>query len=488
MTRKADFGAAVREDPTGQVKGKAVTAPLPAHEELQRRLDSLVVEYGVPGAVVGLLRGGEQLVTASGVTRLGGGRAVADDTVFLIASITKVWTATLVMQLVDEGLVRLDAPIAEHLNPRLELADSAVAQTVTVQQLLSHTGGFFGDAVELDLWDDDAVELNVAAYHDLVQLHRPGTLFSYSNSGYVVLGRLVECVTGMTWDEALRVRLTDPLGLASTSTLPTETMTHPLAVGHQVAMPGSPGLIPVTRWLDPRSSGPCGGTLATTASDLLAFAQLHLRDGISPTGAQLLSTASAQAMREPQIDQPDPSTSPAWGLGWAIENLEPRVVGHLGSTCGQQSRLLVIPPHNLAICVIANGDIQGMGDRLVNELLRELTGISLPATPSPSDGGFDPATYAGRYWISDDATVDVREARGGLEASFTTTGAWAAFHGDFTTRMIYAGGTTFLMDMPPLEKPVTATFLHENGPEGKATHLACQLRVAPRIPTESTPS
>ncbi|MFE3205863.1 serine hydrolase domain-containing protein [Embleya sp. NPDC059237] len=454
--------------------------PMVDRRDLQQRLDDLAHQYRVPGAAAGVLVGGRVEVVATGIAKLGTSVPVTTDSVFLLASLTKVWTATLVLQLVDEGLVDLSLPVNHYLKPSLRLASEEVARTVTVGQLLSHSGGFFGDAAEPNIRSDDAVEKIVDSYRDLVQLHRPGALFSYSNSGYNVLGRLVECVTGSTWDDALRTRLIEPLGLGSTSTLPEETMTRPLVVGHVPAAPGSHDLAPVSTWLDPRTSGPCGGTLAATPADLLAFARHHLENGLAPSGARLMSAETTRSMREPHIVQPDPSRGPAWGWGWSIEHLEPRVVGHIGSTCGQQSRLVLAPDHGVAICVMASGDVQGMGDKLVSELLEQLVGVGLPATPDPVEADVDVTPYVGRFRMSDEATIDVRAEASGLVASFTTSGRWADFHGDFSTTMTYAGGTTFLMTMPPVTDPVAATFLWEDGADGPATHLASQMRVAPR--------
>ena len=458
---------------------------MPDRHHLQTRLDHLAGEYGVVAATAGVLVGDEVEVVATGVVRKGSTVPVTTESAFLIASITKVWTATLVMQLVDEGLVDLDAPVAAYLDPPLRLHDDETARTVTVAQLLCHAGGFLGDAEEPGFRDDDAVARIVDSYADLVQLHRPGALFSYSNSGYIVLGRVVECVTGSTWDEALKTRLVEPLGLTGASTLPEETMTRPLAVGHTTAGPTSSELVPVSAWHDPRGSGPCGGTLATTAADLLAFAHFHLRDGLTSSGQRLMSTEAVRDMREPHIAQPDPATSRAWGWGWAIESLDPRIVGHIGSACGQQSRLIVLPDAAMAICVLATGDVQGMVDDLVAELLDATIGLSLPSTPEPVHDDVDVAPFVGTYWFSDEATIDVAAVPGGLQATFTTSGKWADFHGDFTTPMTYAGGTTFLMTMPPLTKPVTATFVREGNGKGPATHLASQLRLAPRMPDPS---
>jgi CubicO group peptidase (beta-lactamase class C family) len=459
-----------------------VTSTILDSRRLQQLVDRLAFNHGVPGAVVGVSIGDLRVVVATGVARLGGNVAVTPETVFLIASVTKVWTATLVLQLADEGLIDLDSPVNRYLAPQLRLRDQHAADSVTVAQLLCHSGGFLGDPAEPDFRDDDAVERLLEGYAELEQVHTPGTLFSYSNSGYNVLGRLVECVTGMTWDEALRTRLIDPLGLEHTSTLPEETMTRPLAVGHRTMGPGSLELTPVSRWLDPRSTGPCGSTLATTAGDLLDFVQHHLADGMAPSGLRLMSEDAAQAMRVPRIVQPDPSRGPAWGWGWEVVSESPLVVGHIGSASGQQSKVVAAPDRSLVIAVLTNGDAQGLfGEQVVGALLEELAGLALPTVPDAAGTVVDTTGFVGRYWFSHDATITVRHGSEGLEASFDTRGPWADFHGDFTAPLIYAGGSTFNVTMPPLTTPVTVTFVREDGQPGPATHLSTQMRMARRL-------
>lgn len=461
--------------------------------EVQRRLDESRARHGVPGATVGILLGDESLVCASGVTRLPDGPAVTPGTRFLIASITKLWTATLVMQLVDEGEVDLDTPANHYLDPPLRLADPEMARTVTVRHLLSHTGGFFGDAPEPAGRGDDAVRKVLEGYADLKAIHRPGTMFSYSNAGYNVLGRLVECLTGMTWDEALSERLLRPLGLNATSTVPEEVMVHSFAVGHEPKVVGGE-LSPVTTWLDPRGSGPCGGTLSTTAADLLAFARMHIRDGETADGRRVLSAESARAMRRPQIAQPDPSMSPAWGIGWSIERLsDPLVVEHGGNTCGQHSVLVAVPERDLALCVLTNGDGQILlRDDLVGGLMRDLVGIDRPRVPDIAlDPEVDPAPFVGSFSGGEDLRVDVSVADGQLSATFVTAGDIADQMPSFTTPLAYAGGTTYVLTLPGMTVPTAVTFVREGGDDTRdgedtavmaATHLALGLRLAPRRP------
>jgi CubicO group peptidase (beta-lactamase class C family) len=361
---------------------------------LAERLEELTTSLGVPGASVGVLVGDELTVCSAGVTKLGpDGAPITADTLFLIGSITKVWTATLVMQLLDDGRFELDEPVNNYLNPRLKLAEQTVADTVTIRQLLTHTGGFYGDADEPDYRGADAVERVVATYAELPQLHRIGTLFSYSNAGYNVLGRLVECLTGQTWDDAVRDRLITPLGLQRTETLPEKVMVSRVAVGHE-RLAGRTDLTPVSEWMSARGGGPCGSSLATTPAELLAFARMHLRGGLGPDGNRVLSAAAAAAMREPLVRMVDPTFGDAWGLGWEVPRAtDPVVIGHGGNTSGQESQLFLVPDRDLAICVLTNGDVTGrIRELLGDELLAQYAGVTVAHNPEPAPPGTAVAT------------------------------------------------------------------------------------------------
>src|SRR5215467_14257591 len=111
---------------------------------LQERLPTLLAEHKVPGAAVAVLAGGQVIDVAAGVLSKATGVEATVDSVFQVGSITKVWTTSLLMQLVDEGKLDLDNPIRRYL-PEFALADAEAAATITVRQLLSHTAGFEGD-------------------------------------------------------------------------------------------------------------------------------------------------------------------------------------------------------------------------------------------------------------------------------------------------------------------------------------------------------
>ncbi len=346
---------------------------------------SLVRKHGVPGASVAVLVDGQVTTGTAGVTSLGTGAAVDAETVFQIGSITKVWTATLVMQLVDDGLLDIDRPVRDVL-PALALGDAEAAATVSARHLLSHTGGFEGDIFTDTGRGDDAIERYVATLRDVPQLSPPGAAFSYNNAAFVVLGRLIEVLRGKPYDEVLLERIADPLALDRVSPSPYEAIVHRAAVGH-VTGPGEQ-LTPASTWALARSNAPSGSTLAMTPTDLLGLVRMHLADGVAPDGTRVLSPASVAAMRERQIDLPRlTGLGTSWGLGWELTDTDAGLVlGHDGGTIGQSSFLRVVPERGVAVALLTNGgDVSGLSTAVVGHLLAALAGVVLPSPPTPPD-------------------------------------------------------------------------------------------------------
>src|SRR4051812_15298954 len=173
---------------------------------LDEHFARIVKERAVPGASVAVLAQGQVLTAAGGVLSTATGVEVTTDAVFQIGSITKLWTSALVMQLVDDGLVDLDAPLRTYL-PEFAVADPAASAAITTRQLLCHVAGFEGDIFTDTGRGDDAIEKYIASIHGIPQLFAPGEVFSYNNTGFVVLGRLVEVLRGKPFDEVLVERL-----------------------------------------------------------------------------------------------------------------------------------------------------------------------------------------------------------------------------------------------------------------------------------------
>jgi CubicO group peptidase (beta-lactamase class C family) len=366
-------------------------------QDWDERLRLLADKHGVVGASLAVAHDGEVSTAATGVLNQRTGQPVTADGVFQIGSITKLFTAALVLQLVDEGLVDLDTPLVTYL-PELRVRDEQVTRSVTARHLLAHTSGIDGDLFLDTGRGDDAVEKYVAALADVGQVHPLGATMSYCNSGYAVLGRLVEVLRGQTWDAALRQRLLAPMGLSSAGTLAEEALLHAAAVGH-VPHPQTGDLVVTPQWAMYRGSGPAG-QLHMTATEVLALAHLA-SGGAMPDGTRLLSPESVERMLSPQVAVPDPWTlGTHWGLGWILNTWDGRAVfGHDGATLGQGALFRTVPDAGVSVALLTNG---GPARELWQDLATEVfasAGVEVPAVPAPRSDvpAFDASDYAGSY-------------------------------------------------------------------------------------------
>nr|WP_042188822.1 serine hydrolase [Kibdelosporangium sp. MJ126-NF4] len=395
----------------------------------QRRLDVLARRHGVPGAALGILRlrpgrEDELVEAATGVLNKDTGVPTTTDSLFQIGSVSKVWTASVVMQLVDEGLIDLDAPVAEVL-PELALADLAATSRVTMRHLLTHTSGIDGDVLTDTGRGDDCLAKYVAALANEAQNHPLGATWSYCNSGYSLAGLVVERLTGTTWDAAIRERLFTRLGLSHTVTLPEEALLFRTAVGH-VSHGGDPVRAPV--WALPRSAGPAG-TITSTAADVLGFARMHLTGGLAPDGSRVLSERSVEAMAAWQTDLPDTKTlAESWGLGWFRCDWDShRLIGHDGNTIGQSAFLRVLPSAGLAVTLLTNGGTtRALYEDLFREVFAELAGVAMPGSlrPPAEPVTVDLERHVGVYERAGER-LEVFTDADGLRLRVTATGALA---------------------------------------------------------------
>lgn len=387
----------------------------------QQRLNELAEKYRVPGATLGIARGDETLELAFGVTNVDTGVEVTTDTLFQIGSITKVWTATVVLALADAGKLDLDEPVVTYL-PELALADEDATTRVTMRHLLTHTSGIDGDFFLDTGRGDDCLEKYVAALAGLPLNHPLGATWSYCNSGFTIAGRVIEKLTGQTWDTAMRELLYTPLGLTHTVTLPDDALLYRTAVGHVHEEDEPYRRAPV--WVLPRSAGPAG-LITATAADVLAFARMHLAGGVAADGTRVLAEGTAAAMREEQVRLPDPYTlADSWGLGWfRMDWNGTRLIGHDGNTIGQSAFLRVLPDQDVAVTLLANGGhTRDLYETLIREICRDVAGVEMttPLSPPAEPVDADIAPHAGSYERTS-VRLDVWPAEAGPKLRLTTT-------------------------------------------------------------------
>jgi len=293
----------------------------------------LIENRALAGAVTLIADRDEILhLEASGYADLAAQQPMAPDTLFWIASVTKPITATALMMLVDEGKVGLDDPVERYL-PEFkdrwvlaeETADRRVlqraVQPLQVRHLLSNTSGLpFRSPLETPTLDLYPLSLGVGGYGMLPLQSEPGSRYGYSNAGFNSAGRIIEVVSGLSYEAFLAERLFVPLGMRETTFRPNREQLSRLARSYRPnpetqaleAMQIDQLFHPLD---DPRRQPMPAGGLFSTAADVAAFAQMILQKGVRH-GRRYLSAAAVEAMT---VKQTAPEIVDAYGFGWGID-------------------------------------------------------------------------------------------------------------------------------------------------------------------------
>lgn len=457
--------------------------------QFERKLAELIDKHEVPGAQLAVLDGDSLTEVAVGVLSTRTGWAATPDALFLPGSIGKLYTATLVMMLVGEGTLDLDVPIRSYL-PDFEVRDAHARDVVTARNLLCHTSGFDGDRFTDTGRGDDALARYVAGCADLPQIAEPGKIWSYSNSGYSILGRIVEVLTGTTFEEALQRRIFAPFGLHQTVSFADEAIVHPTSVGH-VSDPGNPSALVVSSmWALYRAFGPMGSAVVCTAGDVLRFARFHLDGGVTAGGTRLLAADLVSDMQEQQISLVDDSVlGQGWGLGWILDHWgDVAVIGHDGNSIGQNAFLRIAPEQRFGFCLQTNTD---SALNLYRELAGWLFGERLGVGPRPDPGtldepsALDPGRYVGTYEREGLTFVVTANGSGRLLATVTPTHAVAESQAwppmvDLTLRPV-ARQDSFLLKLPIADADLLAVFFNPDDVGGVPTHLHYGARAHRRV-------
>ncbi len=337
--------------------------------EIDRLAERELAVTGLPGLAIGLTGSdGPTEVRTHGFADLAARRAIEPDTLFEIGSIGKTFTAIVVLQLVEEGRLDLDAPVTDAL-PWFEMP--VVGRPITIHDLLTHTAG-----ITAGIDGTPEATSQVWALRDRRPGSAPGERYHYSNLGYKVLGLVIEAVEGRPYPERIRARILEPLGMAATEPAIHNGIRSRLAVGYdylyddRIGYPGRP-LVPAT-WLETATAD---GSIASTAGDMAAFARMLLRQGEGPKG-RLLSESSFARMVGPHARTPRGN---GYGYGLFTLGFGGRTfLGHSGGMIGYLSALLVDPAAGLAAVVLQNGS---MGDPMA------LARAALAALRGPESGG-----------------------------------------------------------------------------------------------------
>ncbi|MFN8593669.1 MAG: serine hydrolase domain-containing protein [Thermomicrobiales bacterium] len=411
-----------RPSPVSASQGTAMPmAGVP--DALFAELDAFVGErmaaLKIPGASIGVIAGNQEHAAGFGVTNLDHPLPVDADTLFQIGSTTKTYTGTAVMRLVEQSALDLDAPVRTWL-PEFRVADPDVSANVRLRHLLTHSGGWLEPAVVETGDGDDALARFVAGMADLPQTAPLGEYFSYSNAGLCLAGRVIEAVTGQTYEAAIRELVLQPLGIERASFTAEEIMTEAFAVGHG-APPDDPDGAPVVLqpWALPRLLNPAGGLVASV-SDELRYALFLLGDG-TMDGTRILRAEGLRRMQTPlgpggtvpALPVPFDAVGVTWQL-WQRDGT--RVLSHPGGTNGQMSTLSLVPERGFAVTLLTNA-VRGiqLGFEVTDWALEQFLGLRQPPPAIvPVDRALR-AEYASEYALPDGSqTIRVREEDGAL--------------------------------------------------------------------------
>lgn len=385
----------------------------PAYTSLRAAVQGETVRWNAVGMSAAVIQGDETETVVTGTASIETGFPVTEGALFLIGSISKVYTATLVMRLCEIGLLDLDTPVITYI-PELELASASAREEITLRHLLSHSAGFEGDRFIDYGRGDDALAKAIAEFATLTQWFRPGSFYSYCNAGFSLTGRIIEKVTGKPFEQVMSEELIDPLGLEQTFIFPEHALGRPFATGHKVDR--REGVSVAESQSLPRCVNAAGGIMSSIG-DLMRFARLHLGNG-EVDGIRIISEESALAMREAFIEADTFDRS--YGVGWSIVQY-PGVtaVGHGGAWGGHRAHLTIVPERDFAIAMLVNADT---GVRAYTEVeewaLEHYLDVTMPKpdTVALADDALDQFTGV---FTRHDGRYEVRQRENGLRITLT---------------------------------------------------------------------
>ena len=347
----------------------------------------------VPGIAVGVMHGGRFYAEGFGVTSVENPLPVTPETLFQVGSTSKTVTATVAMQLVDEGRLDLGQRVREYL-PWFALRSEEDAARLTVRHLVTHRGGWQGDYFRDTGRGDDAIERIVRKMANSPQIAPAGFAFSYNNAGFYVLAHIIETLEGEPFEAVVRRRVFGPLEMHRSFYFPEDAMTHRFAAGHIRTAEGPRVAHP---WPVARSIAGGGGVISDVL-DQLRYAAFHCGEGSAPSGHRLLSSESMRLMQTPQAEAG--SMCQDIGVSWM---LDPTPSGHLrvkhgGATNGHLSSFEMVPALGYACTVLTNADSgRGPRDAVAEAAMHHFLGFTLEPPPPIELPPAELAAYAGRY-------------------------------------------------------------------------------------------
>ncbi len=335
--------------------GRAQPAPLAG---VDRYIESSMRAWKVPGLAVAVVHQGRVILARGyGVRRVGSADPVTDETLFAIGSATKTFTTTAIGMLAEQGKLGLDEPVIRY-RPDFRLADPVATREVTLRDLLSHRTGVAGGDF---LWATgefgrDEIVRRAATIAPAWPFR---SHFDYSNVMFIAAGQVAATVAAQSWDDLVKTRILDPLGMHATV-----TSVRSLPPGGNVATPHDPtdGEPRPVAWRNMDNTAAAGG-INSSVRDMARWLQFQLAFG-AVDGRQLVGRSFLEGMRKPEtLIQREGSwamMSPeghfmAYGLGWIMSDYRGRqLLQHGGGIDGMSAMVGLLPEADVGIVVLSN--------------------------------------------------------------------------------------------------------------------------------------
>jgi CubicO group peptidase (beta-lactamase class C family) len=352
--------------------GQLAFAQQPDFTELEKVIAAELPATNTPGASIAIVRG-TQVIYAKGfgVANVETNAPVTPDMLFRLGSTTKMFTAAALVQLAEQGKLKMDEPMGKYakgLSPKIA--------TLSAHQLLSHTAGLKDNATMFGRHDDDALGETVRALQDDFLFAAPGQIYSYSNPGYWLAGYFIEAVSGNSYANQMNEGLFKPLGMTRTTLRPTFAMTWPLAQGHEGVPPK------VIRPAADNAGNWPAGSMFSSVLDLSRWVIAFLHNG-QLDGKQVLSPSTIAAMSAPHASLPGSQNKYGYGLQLGTYR-GVRLIEHGGSRSGYGSVLRMAPEQHIGIIILVNKSGGSLNKSLekASELLLPLAAKN-DANPQP---------------------------------------------------------------------------------------------------------
>lgn len=370
--------------------------------ELENTINTELKEKNAVGAAIAIIKG-DRVVFAKGfgTANVETNAPITPETLFQIGSMTKTFTAAMILQMAEDGKLNLDAAIGDYdknLNPKLA--------KITLRQLLSQTSGIIDEPDEFGAGDESLMASYINSWKDNYALFDAGKVFSYSNSGYALAGFTAQKESGKLYVDLMNEKIFQPFGMKSTTFRPTVAMTYPLAVGH-TTKPNEQAQVVRPLAQDARLYP--AGTMYSNLNDLSRFAIAFLNDG-KADGIQILSPKIIEEMSAPHAKQLSATDDTSYGYGLFMNtNRGVKQIWHDGTMTGYVALLKFVPEQKFALIILGNTNNIGLTkthDKALEMMLKLQPKAEFKVKPTLPMTEAEMQKYVGTYsqpnrWNSD---------------------------------------------------------------------------------------